>query len=171
MPEHSPISNNRSTNTVIAAGCVMIALLFLSASILKSIDAPAFRNVVGDLVKYMWPSTSELPEPLRYPGISIITTTVITLEAAIAALILLKPTRSLGLKLALVLLIGFTGILTLLLFMPNPPSCGCLGGAGTSSNNATIDATVGITRNIALIVLAFWILKALGTQHHQKLIA
>jgi len=139
---------------------LFLALLFFSTAILKGEHAPAFRNIVGTIVQHAWSGNNPLPEPLRYPGINLITTLVIIIEAGIAAMLVFPPLTRIGLKFAMGTLACFTLILGYILLMPNPPSCGCLGGAGTSSANATTDAVVGIIRNISLVVLILWILKS-----------
>jgi len=139
---------------------LLIGLLFLFAALLKAQSAPTFREVVGTIMKFAWPGDGALPEQLRYPGISIITAFTITIEASIAAMLFFSPLTRIGLKLAATTLVFFSLALGLILLMPNPPSCGCLGGAGTSSMDATTDAMVGIVRNVALVVLILWILKS-----------
>ncbi|MBL4699361.1 MAG: hypothetical protein JKX70_11060 [Phycisphaerales bacterium] len=132
----------------------------MATAILKAHDASAFREVLGSLLNYVWPGDNGLPELMRYPGVKIVTTLVITAEAIIAFLLFIPSTARIGLRLTLGTLVAFIGVLTMILFMPNPPSCGCFGGAGTSSSDATTDAVLGIVRNVALVVLILWILKS-----------
>jgi len=140
---------------------LLLAGLFLSTAAAKGYAAPSFRTAIGDLITAWWPGSDGLPEIIRYPGIAIATTVVITWEAVVGSMLLAPSLARLGLRIAAGTLIFFLLVLISMLFLPDPPSCGCFGGAGTSSSNAKADIVLGIVRNVALVVLAMWTLRRL----------
>jgi hypothetical protein len=149
---------------MMALSRLLLAGLFLSAAALKGYEAPAFRTAIGDLMTAWWPGSDGLPEIIRYPGIAIATTLVITWEATVGSMLLASGLVRLGLRIATGTLVVFLLVLISMLFLPDPPSCGCFGGAGTSSSDARTDIILGIVRNIALIVLAMWTLRCLAAR-------
>lgn len=156
MPVYSPTSNrNRQISNLV---CMLLSLLFIIAFLLKAGDAPAFRNSIGLIVTGIWPGDG-IPEVLRYPGINLITTFVLSWEATLGIALLIPSGHRFGLVASASTLLFFLFALVAILFMPDPPSCGCLGGAGTSSADPKTDAMIGIVRNTALIVLAIWSLR------------
>lgn len=155
MQRISP-NSDRTARHISQLACFGLAILFLMAAILKMDDAPFFRNTIGVILVSVWPTPNGLPEPVRYPGVNIITTAVITWEAMLGVLLIMPYFRRLSLLLSAATLFAFVGVLVMLLFIPNPPSCGCLGGAGTTSTDPKTDAMIGIVRNTALIILALW---------------
>lgn len=142
--------------------CVLaLSTLFFFAFAIKFFDAPSFRNNVGMIVVGVWPGEAGIPQLVRYPGVNLATTFVLAWEATLALAILFPSTRRIGLAAGITTLLCFIGVLVVILFLPDPPACGCLGGVGTSSENATLDASIGIVRNPALIAVAFWTLRYL----------
>lgn len=162
MPDTSHISN--TTHRVATFCCVSIGILFLSAAVLKGIGAPAFREVIGGLLSAWWPGEGGLPEIVRYPGVALLTTCIITLEVLLGCMLLIPRFFRAGLVMTLATLCVFTIALGLMFFMPDPPSCGCLGGAGTSSSDARMDIVLGMVRNISLIVMGVWSVRTLSLQ-------
>ena len=159
MRDSSPTSS--VGHRVAAICCFALAVLFLSSSVLKGIDAPAFRELVGKLLSAWWPGGGALPEIVRYPGVAILATLIITFEAILGTMMLMPRYHRAGLVMTLAALTVFCVALSLMFLMPEPPSCGCLGGAGTSSSDARMDIVIGIVRNISLIVMAGWALREL----------
>lgn len=104
---------------------------------------------------------------------AIATTIVITCEVVVGSMLLVPGLARAGLRFAAGMLVVFLLILVSMLFIPEPPSCGCFGGAGTSSANARTDVVLGIVRNGSLIVLATWMLRcaALPTEAPTEAVA
>lgn len=158
----------RSGATLVAHGArVVLGLVFLGAAAMKGVSAPAFREVVGDLIAAAWPgwlSGGSMPELVRYPGVMVAAALVISAECALGTWLVLGNTPRMALRVCALVLVLFSMVLVFILMIPDAPACGCLGGAGTSSDNASHDAIAGLIRNGAMIVLALWALRALRPQ-------
>ncbi len=159
MRDSSPTSS--AARRVAAICCYALAALFLTSSVMKGIDAPAFRELVGQLLSAWWPGGGGLPEIVRYPGVAMLATLIITFEAVLGAMMLMPRYHRIGLIMTLASLSVFCVALSLMYLMPEPPSCGCLGGAGVSSSDARMDIVVGFVRNISLMIMAGWSLREL----------
>ena len=120
----------------------------------KLLHVYAFRGTVDVLVVEALGRT-HLPLPLVSISLTAATTGV---EVAIGAWLLLCarsprfPAAAAGALLAV-----FTGVLIVMLFLDNPPACGCLGSWDVLRGDAKVVAGFGIARNLGLLTITLWL--------------
>lgn len=132
---------------------LLLAVVFLSAAALKAARPGPFRSVIDALIA----ADVNLPGPIEPHLILPVAVAVITWEAFLGlALLAGLWTRRVAWLTAATLGV-FTLVLIRLLFLPDTPGCGCLGGMPTSVADARTDASLGIVRNIALAWVAAWV--------------
>lgn len=108
---------------------------------------------------FLVPGLSEYPQlALSLPGL------IAAIEIMLALALVLAPHRATVLAAAFVLLVGFTGVLVILAFSPNAPSCGCLALLRDLSPGG--QAISGIVRNAGLLCLAAWLVRSHLVQRH-----
>lgn len=155
----------RYSHSASAVCAISVSVLFIFASAEMFADVSSFRNSAGAIIVSVWPGDAGIPDFVRYPGgANLVTTCVLAWEATLDLALTIPSSRRFGLAASIATLFCFIGVLAVILSLPDPPACGCLGGAGTSSGNATLDASIGIVRNLALIVVAYWTLRYLQDQ-------
>lgn len=141
--ESSSDLGTRGSGSTRGAYCssLIVAGFFVWASVMKLLGPDEFGRVV-------WAVLEKAPSSQLAVGLGV---ALAGIELALALLLVIEPKRALWRKIGIVLLVVFCGVLVRLMFMVDPPSCGCLSinlGRGTS-----VEQITGLGRNVALIWL------------------
>lgn len=135
-------------------GAVFLAIVLGYAAVGKIVSIYSFRATVEVLYASWFDGSIGSLAFVR----DTIVVAVIVCEAVLGlALVVYRRTPRVPALATASLLAAFSLVLLYMLNMPQPPSCGCLGGGRLVDADARTNAMLGLVRNAGLLVLAIWL--------------